>query len=415
VFERHAAYFLALAERAEPELTGPGQLLWLGRLIEEQDNLRAAMTWRLGEGRFEEVARFGWALWYFWLISGRFTEGRRWMEGALERGDAMSAYARATLLFVAGGMANGQGDLRTAEPMHEESLRLFREVGDKRGIAHVVGGSGIAVFNQGRLREAFALYEESIDLFLELGDRRSAAFLMCYSAVVRSRQGDLAHAERLAERGLALLREVGDRIGISAALCTLAGLAQAKADHERATALFEESLARSAEIGDTTNVVYCLEGLATIAGEEGKAERAARLWSATGALLEQTEVPWYPYAPDHSVREAQVSAARSQSDETGWEAAWSEGRAMALEEAIEYALSEDEAAPAPPPKDTAGLSERELEVLRLVAEGLTDARVAEGLYISPRTVGFHLRSIYRKLGVPSRAAAVREATKRDLI
>jgi DNA-binding CsgD family transcriptional regulator len=88
---------------------------------------------------------------------------------------------------------------------------------------------------------------------------------------------------------------------------------------------------------------------------------------------------------------------------------------MALEEAIEYALSEDEAAPAPPPKDTVGLSERELEVLRLVAEGLTDARVAEGLYVSPRTVGFHLRSIYRKLGVPSRAAAVREAAKRDLI
>ena len=87
---------------------------------------------------------------------------------------------------------------------------------------------------------------------------------------------------------------------------------------------------------------------------------------------------------------------------------------MALEEAIEYALSVDEAAPAPPPKDTAGLSERELEVLRLVADGLTDPQVAGRLYISPRTVGSHLNSIYRKLGVPSRAAAAKAAVERGL-
>jgi predicted ATPase/DNA-binding CsgD family transcriptional regulator len=413
VFRRHAAFFLALAERAEPELTGPRQVLWLGRLIEVQDNLRAAMGWLLEEGEFEEAARFGWALWFFWLISGRFSEGRRWMEGALERDVALSAYARATILFVAGAMANAQGDLRTAEPMHEESLRLFREVGDKRGIAHVLGGTGVAVFNQGRLREAVALFEESTDLFLELGDRRSAAWLLCYSAAVRSRQGDLAHAKRLAERGLTLLREVDDRIGISAALCTLAGLAQAEDDRERATGLFKEVLARSVEMGDTTNVVYCLEGLAAIAAAEGELERAARLWSATEALLEESEVPWYPYAPDRSVRGGQLSAARSRSDETAWETAWAEGRAMAPEEAVGYALRTEESAV--PPREKAGLTGRELEVLRLVANGLTDPQVADRLYLSPRTVGFHLRSIYRKLGVPSRAAAAKAAVERSLI
>ena len=88
---------------------------------------------------------------------------------------------------------------------------------------------------------------------------------------------------------------------------------------------------------------------------------------------------------------------------------------MTQEEAIDYALSEEDADPTPTPKETAGLSGRELEVLRLVAEGLTDAQVAERLYLSPRTVGFHLRSIYRKLGVPSRAAAVGEAARRSLI
>ncbi len=86
---------------------------------------------------------------------------------------------------------------------------------------------------------------------------------------------------------------------------------------------------------------------------------------------------------------------------------------MTPDEVTEYALKTEE--PPEKPKDTAGLSGRELEVLRLVAEGLTDAQVAQRLYLSPRTVGFHLGSVYRKLGVPSRAAAAREAARRSLI
>ena len=108
-----------------------------------------------------------------------------------------------------------------------------------------------------------------------------------------------------------------------------------------------------------------------------------------------------------------VIAARAGLDEAAFSAAWSEGRAMTPEQAVEYAL---EPSPATPQrKNTAELSDREVEVLGLVAEGLTDPQVAERLYLSPRTVGQHLRSIYQKLGVPSRAAAVKEAVGRGLI
>ena len=86
---------------------------------------------------------------------------------------------------------------------------------------------------------------------------------------------------------------------------------------------------------------------------------------------------------------------------------------MTPEAAIECALSEEE--PSSSPKETAGLSDRELEILRLVAEGLPDSQLAERLHVSPRTVGQHLRSIYRKLGVPTRAAATKEAVERNLI
>ena len=88
---------------------------------------------------------------------------------------------------------------------------------------------------------------------------------------------------------------------------------------------------------------------------------------------------------------------------------------MTLEEAIEYALSDEEQPDPSQKEDKPGLSDRELEILRLVAQGLTDSQVAERLYVSPRTVGQHLRSIYRKLGVPTRAAAAKVAVERSLI
>jgi DNA-binding NarL/FixJ family response regulator len=124
-----------------------------------------------------------------------------------------------------------------------------------------------------------------------------------------------------------------------------------------------------------------------------------------------------PLARSGTNYEAHLSAARSRLGEEAWEAAWSEGRAMTQEEAVEYALGGAEEAAAPTPEDAASpsLSGRELEVLALVAEGLTNPQVAGRLYLSPHTVNRHLRSVYRKLGVSSRTAAAREASERGLI
>ncbi len=148
----------------------------------------------------------------------------------------------------------------------------------------------------------------------------------------------------------------------------------------------------------------------------GTMTRAARLWGADEALREAAGLSLSRFESSHPDYEGLLAAARSRLDDAAWEAAWSEGRRMTPEEAVEYALSEEEEKPAPSPKkETSGRSERELEILRLVAQGMTDSQVASRLYLSPRTVGQHLRSIYRKLGVPSRAAAAREAVKRSLI
>jgi predicted ATPase/DNA-binding CsgD family transcriptional regulator len=417
--ERHAGYYLALAEVAAPELKGEGQLAWLERLETEHDNLRSAMRWLLGPGEPEKAARLGWALWLFWGIRAHFAEGRRSMEQALtaEGSVAMPASARAKALFVVGMMANYQGDHLSAEPPIEESLGLFMELEDKSGTAWALSNASITAIGLGQHQQAISLIEESVDLFLEVGEKWGASIQFCFLAVAWRDRGDHGRAKPLAERGLALSREVGERQGISSVLYTLATLAQAERDHERAKDLFEEGLKLSAELGNEADVSHCLEGLASTAGAEGNLARAARLWGAEEALLGKIEAAVYTYVPDRSLHQLRVDAARTRLGEEAFEAAWSEGRAMSPEEAVEYALQQEEAAPEPAAPETypAGLSAREVEVLGLVATGLTNAEVAERLFLSSRTINWHLSSIYRKLGSQSRTEATRFAVENGLL
>jgi DNA-binding NarL/FixJ family response regulator len=119
--------------------------------------------------------------------------------------------------------------------------------------------------------------------------------------------------------------------------------------------------------------------------------------------------------PDRSLHRTHLAAARHRLDEEAFEAAWAEGRAMTPEQAIEYALDRPTKTDTASETYPAGLSAREVEVLRLVATGMTNAEVAEELFISSRTINWHLGSIYRKLGFHSRAEAIRFAVKHGLL
>jgi predicted ATPase/DNA-binding XRE family transcriptional regulator len=345
--DRHAALFLKLAEEAEPEIRGPRQLTWVPRMETEHANIRAAIGWLLEGGDVEMAVRFAWALWLFWWIRGHFTEGRQWMEDALSRCTAtVPETVRARALFVAGTMAGGQAASRTAASLLAESLSMFRELKDKRGLTRALGSSGIVALGQERYEEGIAYFEESADLFIEIGEGWGATHMLCYLAVARLYQGDHARAKQSAEKALVLGKEAGERHGTSEALWVLARLAwEAEHDHERARVLFEEGLKLSAEIGDGTTVAHCLQGLAAIAAvSEDRLVAAARLWGAAEALLEKIEATASPLAFDRSLGYRQAAAARALLDldeEWAWTEAWAEGRAMTTGEAVEYALGAD--------------------------------------------------------------------------
>jgi len=351
---QHARYYLALAERAGPELRGGEQAIWLGRLETELDNLRAALSWSVENGGGEEVARAAWTSWTYWWLSGHISEGRRWAEEALAREPQMSASPRATLLFVAATLGQALSDFEGVQAMNDESMEIYRSLGDDIGFYYAMGTGGLIAVGQGQYTEGLYMMEESGERRLEMGDRWPAAAMFGFSATVALGMGDRARARRLAERSLALGREIGAREAVSVALPTLATIARADGDYELAGELFGEGLLFSAEVGDGTNVAYYLEGLATLAAAEGRPERAVRLWGAAEAILEQIEVIAYPHATDRSSNDRQLASARASLDERTWEEAWAEGRSMTTEEAVAHALEHsEEAAPDPiEPRET---------------------------------------------------------------
>jgi predicted ATPase/DNA-binding CsgD family transcriptional regulator len=410
---RHAGFLLTLAEEAGPELKGPRQGEWLERLETEHDNLRAAMRWMDEEGGTEDAARLAWALWLFWFHRGHQDEGRRWIEGVLAKGDALPTDLRAKVLYADGAMSWGLRESPDTIRLLEESRVLFRQAGDGHGEALALAATGVPTLQQGDVERATAILEEGIGLLREAGDKWETGFMLAHLGMIYLDRGEVARATRHFEESLALSREVGHRFSGSVSLTNLAGAAQARGDHERAAGLYSEGLTLAIELSDKANAAYCLEGLARATGARGDHERAARLFGTAEALLEAAGDPLYAHAQDRACYERAVDALRSRMGEEAFRAAWSEGRAMEMEEAVEYALEPRE--PSAPPSYPGGLSAREVEVLRLVANGITSAQVAKELFISPNTVNRHLNSIYGKLGVSSRAAATRFASEHNLV
>jgi ATP/maltotriose-dependent transcriptional regulator MalT len=301
--------------------------------------------------------------------------------------------------------------------MIEEGLALYRELGDKEGIASSIAYLGfVAVLGQRTDVPLASLLEEAARLKPELKDRRTVAYLLVLEGLIALGRGDLEQAVALNEEGLALYREISDALGVLACLWNIGLVKLAQGDYERSTTLLRESLRLAWELDHKLYIQYSIIGLAGLAASRARPVRAAQLWGAAEGMSETYGTQFPPAARTLIDHESRMAEARSQLDDATWSAAWEEGRGMSSERSIEYAL-EQETDPEPdaPEAYPAGLNAREVEVLRLVTTGLTNAEVAEKLFLSSRTVEWYLGSIYRKLGIHSRAEATRFAAEHHLL
>jgi DNA-binding CsgD family transcriptional regulator len=249
---------------------------------------------------------------------------------------------------------------------------------------------------------------EALELFRTLGDDDLAALtLMHLGELALFAEGDHELASRLYEESLALFRKIGGTWGSTWCLWGLGSTALYCGDHELAKGIFTEALVHARELENPWLVASLLEGLAGVITAHAQAERAATLWGAAEILREEVAAPMSAY--EQAAYERAVGAARAQLDETAFAAAWQEGRAMSLEQATEYALSEESeepqtVSPQAPPADLCppSLTPREREVATLLSRGLTNRQIAHELHLSRRTVDTHVGKILHKLGLDSR-------------
>jgi predicted ATPase/DNA-binding NarL/FixJ family response regulator len=415
VSQSHAAYHLALAEVAEPGLKGARPVAWLKRLEAEHDNLRAALGWALESGKAELGLRLAGTLGGFWLVRGHLSEGRRWLEAALDNRDEAPEPMRVKVLVRAGLIAREQGDYERSAALIEESLALARRLGDKVSVAIALKHLGWAALLRNELERASELSQEAVALQREMNDEVGVTHALTVLGLVAIVQRDYERAMVLHEESLALAREAEDDIAISLSLMAGSLAFLGRGDHRRATELCGEGLELSWRLKMTHPTASHLYIAASLAGSQGQSIRSARLWGAAESLLDTIGSMLAPV--ERQLYEPYIAAARERLGELAWKAAWLEGQAMSPEQAIEYALETPELLEEPeaPPTYPAGLSAREVEVLRHVAQGMTNARIAETLFISRRTVTTHLSSVYNKIGSHSRAEATRFASEHRLL
>ena len=535
----HALYYLAFVVETEPHLKGAQQAVWWRRLEREQENLRAALAWLIGQEEGELALRLSGALWWFWNTRGYWSEGWRWLEAALRLPQAQGRTAwRAKALIGAAEFAYRLGH-PVSDSLAEESVSIYRELGDKRGLAESLSNLGLSMCAQNDvaagctlLEEGLALarevgdpwilanalrnlgefmsyysdfksarlfFEESAMLHRELKDQQALSSTLCRLVDVAVSEGNLTQAAALALESHALARELDNRPNIIRALRWLANIQSFQGNAGQAVALLEESLALAREQGDKWQIgntvltlvtitlhqgdlqqaetyaqeslmlfrelhhkdgmavalaflgdikriqgdltlarALCKEGvslareggshysmgwslisLAMVTAAEEQPEQAARLFGAAEPWLNpSTEMD----PAERADYERAVESVRAQLGEKAFAAAWTEGRSMTLEQVLVTrgpTTFPSETQPAPPAKSFPtypdGLTAREVEVLRLLAQGLTDAQIADHLVISPRTVNTHLKAVYSKIGVSSRSAATRYAMEHRLV
>jgi predicted ATPase/DNA-binding XRE family transcriptional regulator len=351
VQRKHAQYYVAMAEAAQPEASKRwDESEWWSkftRLEREHDNLRAALGWAVENRELETAARLAIALWWIWIERGYLSDGRRWMEAILavdgaegpSRGTphALPARTKAYLLQVAGILAMAQGDHDYAMALHEEGLRVYRELGHKKGVSASLRELGFVAYEQGDYERAVRLHGQSLALARGFGTTFGIAWsLRALGDSVRG-QGDLRRARALLEESLALSRSKEYAWGIARTLASLGNVEYEAGEYARASRLYEESLELGGRrMGLNHTILICLEGLARVAVAQGRMERAARLFGTAAALREDRGWPLPP--SKRTEHDRTVAAAHGALGKEAFTAAWTRGHALPLEEAIEDTL-----------------------------------------------------------------------------
>ncbi len=333
----HAAYYLRLAEDAEPSLQGKHADEWMERLEADRDNLRAALARFLQLARAEPELRLAHALEYYWRSRGRYGEGRRWLEAGLDLADDVPAPVRIEALSSAGGLALIQGDHARVVTTMEDVLRLAHEHGDSFHLRGALSLLAVVAYARGDHHAAAQYLEESLSSARADGSGNDLARALLDLGLAKSEVEDFSAAIPLVEEARGIFQSVGNAVWEMIATGSLAYISLLTGERQRAHPRLVTYLAMAQQMSDPLNITAALEGLAMLAGEEGESSRAARLFAATQLVREKTGARLLSPRNHAMIQKAMIST-REQLGEAEWQVAWQEGRAMTLDETAALAV-----------------------------------------------------------------------------
>jgi tetratricopeptide (TPR) repeat protein len=334
VRRRHAAYFATFAERAEPNICGPDEVLWLDRCEAELGNFRAALTWSTGTtGDPVYAMRIGAALWWLWQTRISMAEGRSWLERATEHPAGRDADARAMALATAGALAAFQVDYAAAESFALAAIELTAGSDENFVQAWSSFILGLTWLFQGRADGVESLLAGAQAAFERLDNRSWAAHAhVCLGVLHGFMLGDLSRGAEQFNRAIALFREVGYESGIANALSNLGSLLLKGGGSSEAETILREALDLRLQQRDRLGLAQDLRGLAQLAAMEQDVERGVRLFAASNALLDSLQCE--PPALYKAVWQETEHWLRAQADDPAQAAAWNEGHNRPIEQAL---------------------------------------------------------------------------------
>jgi predicted ATPase/class 3 adenylate cyclase len=288
--QKHRDYFLHFVEQAAPELVGPNQATWFDRLELEHDNLRAALTWTLGETANTNAGlSLATGLFRFWFLRGYFAEGRHWLGRVIEHagsGQRTSEWARA--LRAAATLALDQGDYTSGRSLLETATAIFRELNDKGAVAACLLTLANHALMLGDFQTARSRCEESLARHRELGNARGIANSLSLLGSILEGEGDYASARTHLQESLTVYRQIGQKDGIAYVLGALGNIASSEEQYEPARALYKESLEIYRTLGSKRKIASALLNLGDIArlqqNYEGAETLSAESLSISSAL-----------------------------------------------------------------------------------------------------------------------------------
>jgi DNA-binding CsgD family transcriptional regulator/tetratricopeptide (TPR) repeat protein len=377
---------------------------------------------------------------------GDFPEARKLLEESVSIGREVGAAGKRELASALAALAHVtllQGYPADTRELAGESLRLFREIGEEWGAALALHHLGKAMVELGNPEAARPILAESAALFRAVGDRQLLAQSLNALGLASLRQGDSSHALTHLEEAVSVAQETGAEQYLADALVLLGTLALQEGDFQQSTAFYQQSLALNRTLGNRNGIAEALAGLAEVASRISQSERAAHLFGAVEALREASTIRLSPLR--RAAYECTLRDIRAQLDEAAFVAAWTQGGAMQLEHIIAYAsetttppvtrtptpqTNMGEASSNPPPgllssrplspsralkQQFGGLTSREREVARLVAQGKSNRAIADELVVGVSTVEAHISHIFTKLGFSSRSQIAAWAVEKGLL